>query len=201
MTTEVQPRQTSSTSGAVLSDLADRVLTENAHGSSHFFPSTPSGTPLGLIGFAFGLALLSLIQTNWLDSRTLPVVIPVAFGLSALATLVGGLWDFRANNLFGGVWQLLYAGFWLSLGLILNSYAAKVTATAGPVKFNEVFGTYLIILAVVTVAALVASYFVAASAFAAFALLVVLEVVIGLGCLYSNTDLRKLGGTLVWQMP
>lgn len=195
MSTDMQSQEMSSGgSGTELSALAGRVMTETTHGSSYFFPSTASGTPLGLAGFAFGLALLSLVQTNWLDTRTLGIVIPVAFGLSALATLVGGLWDFRANNLFGAVWQVLYAGFWLSLGLILNFYSATITTVAGPVKFREAFGTYLIILAIATVALLVASYFVAATAFVTFALVVVLEVVFGFGYLYGNTDLLKLGG-------
>lgn len=197
MVSEMQSQQgPPAGSGDGVSELVQQVMTAPTRGSSYLFPSTSSGTPLALTGFAFGLTLLSLIQTNWLDATTMGILVPVAFGLSAIATLSGGLWEFRANNLFGSVWEIIYAGFWLSLGLILSTYAAQITKAAGAVRFREAFGVYLIILAIATFAMMIASYFVAAPAFAAFVVLVMLEFVIGLGYLLGNVDLRKAGGYL-----
>jgi uncharacterized protein len=179
--------------GETVAVLAEQILKRSTHGSTYFYPSTSTGTPLALIGFSFGLALLSVIQAGWLNSKTLGMVIPVAFGFSALATIVGGLWEFRAGNLFGSVWEVSYGGFWLSLGLILNTYGAQVTKAAGPVAFREAFGTYLLLLAIMTVVMAVAAYFVAAPAFVAFVLLVALEVILGFGQIYGNSNVIKVG--------
>jgi succinate-acetate transporter protein len=179
--------------GETVAALAEQILNRSSHGSTYFYPSTSTGTPLALIGFAFGLALLSIIQAGWLNANPLRMVVPVAFGFSALATIVGGLWEFRAGNLFGSVWEVTYGGFWLSLGLILGTYGAQITKASGPVAFREAFGTYLILLAIVTVAMAVAAYFVAAPAFIAFVLLVALEVILGLGQIYANSTLTKVG--------
>lgn len=176
--------------------LAERVLASTEHGKAYFYPETSSGTPLALIGFGFGLTVVSIIQTHWLPLTTLGFVIPVAFGFAALCTIVGGLWEFRADNLFGSVWPLVYGGFWLSLGLILNTYAARVTAAAGAIAFGHAFGSYLLILAFVTLFMTVAAYFVAAPAFLAFVLLVAVDILLGLAYILPNSNVQMAGGYL-----
>src|SRR2546429_662299 len=76
---------------------------------------------------------------------------------------------------------------------ILNTYAAQITKTSGPLAFRQAFGTYLIILAVVTAVMTVAAYFVAAPAFLAFVLLVAVEVILGLGQIFGSTNTIKAG--------
>jgi succinate-acetate transporter protein len=176
--------------------LAERVLTSTEHGRTYFYPETASGTPLALIGFGFGLTVVSIIQTHWLPLTTIGFVIPVAFGFSALCTIVGGLWEFRGDNLFGGLWPLVYGGFWLSLGLILNTYAARVTSAAGALAFGRIFGSYLLILGFVTVFLMVAAYFVAAPALLAFVLLVAVDILLGLAYILPNSGVQMAGGYL-----
>ncbi|QRP42777.1 GPR1/FUN34/YaaH family transporter [Amycolatopsis sp. FDAARGOS 1241] len=54
--------------------------------------------PLALAGFGFSLTILSLANTGVVDQRTAMMFVPVAMGTGALATLVGGIWEFRGNT-------------------------------------------------------------------------------------------------------
>jgi len=188
---------TSTPSSDATARLADKALTDPAGGGGLFFAATPSGTPLGLAGFGFGLLLLSFVNAGWLAPGAAGVVVAVAFGLSAVALLTGGVMDFRAGALFGGVWQVLYAGFWLSLGLLLQFYGPQVTAAAGADAFNDAFGAYVLVWAALTAYLAVGAYYIAKPAFACFALLVVLELVIGFAYLGGASEsLLKVGGYL-----
>ena len=178
--------------------LAETVLSSPERGQGYFYPATAPGAALGLFGFGFGLLLLASIEAEWVRLTAIGIVIPVAFGLSALCELVGGLWDFRAGNMFGGLWQVAFAGFWLSLGLILNTYAPNIIKVAGPSGFTDAFAAYLFIWAAVTCYMTVAAYFVARPAFIAFLLLVAVFFILGLANLAApgNTadTLRQIGG-------
>lgn len=178
--------------------LADKVLTGPEHGAGYYFPPTALGTPLALAGFGFGLAMLSIINTEWVALGTLGIMVPIALGYAALATIVGGLWDFRSNNLFGAVWAVSYGGFWISLALLLQYFSPGIVETAGAAAFSDAFGAYLLIWAVVTAYLTVAAYFVARQAFICFALLFVVFVLLAFSNIVGPDSpaefLRKLGG-------
>ena len=178
--------------------LADHVLSSPEGGTTYYYPATADGTALGLAGFAFGLMLLSLVQVEWIPLTSLTIVVPVALGYSALGTLIGGLWGFRANNAFTALWGISFAGFWISLALILRFFAADVIAAAGQGGFLDAFGTYLLLWAIVSGYCTIAAWFVARPAFLAFLLLTIVFILLGISNIIApdspTVGLRKVGG-------
>lgn len=131
-------------------------------------PAPASGQPLSLAGFALTLAILSIVNAGWIDPKAAGIIIPAAYAYGAIALILGGLWDFRANNVFGYVWSISFGCFWLSLALILQFFASDLVAAAGAKSFGQAFGAYLILWGVFTVYMTVAAYFVAKPAVIAF---------------------------------
>src|ERR1700730_4143897 len=87
-------------------------------GAGRFFPETASGTALTLASFSLTVALLSLITVEWLKVNTTGNVIPAAYGYGGLAALVGGIWELRANSLFGATLCVSFGSFWVTTGLL-----------------------------------------------------------------------------------
>lgn len=178
--------------------LAEQVLSAAEHGKDYFYPSTASGQPLALAGFALTLGLLSLGNAEWIDLSALGIVVPVALGYGAVALILAGLWDFRANNLFGSMWAVSFGCFWLTLALLIQFFGAQITAAAGPEAYADAFGAYLILWGIFTAYMTVGSYFIAKPAFVAFLLLAVIFFILGFSNLAAPSDasdnLRVLGG-------
>jgi succinate-acetate transporter protein len=178
--------------------LAETVLTGPEHGRGYFYPATAGGTPLALMAFASTLGLLSMANAEWFDIRALVIVAPAALGFGAVAMILSGMWDFRAGNGFGATWETSYGCFWLFLGLQLAIFSPKVLAAAGAAGATHAFGAYLLVWALITAGFTVGTWFVARAAFAAFALLVVVLVCLGVANVISSvgtTDaLREIGG-------
>ncbi|HKS47520.1 MAG TPA: acetate uptake transporter [Amycolatopsis sp.] len=161
------------------------------------YAPTASGVPLALAGFGFSLTILSLANTGIVDMRTATMFVPVALGTGALAMLVGGLWEFRANNLFGATFCSAYACFLLTTALILQFYGPTISTTAGPANFSRMFGAYLIVWALFTAMLAVGARVINAPAFIAFVLLVAVYVLLGIANLLSGpaaVALTKAGG-------
>jgi succinate-acetate transporter protein len=110
-----------------------------APGPGHAYPATAPGVPLSAFAFAFAVGFLGLVKTGILSSAANDMFIAVAFGIGAVGLLVGGLWEFRGGELFGGTFGVGYAGFLFSTGLILKFFAAAVIASAGPIAFGDAF--------------------------------------------------------------
>lgn len=178
--------------------LADRVLTAPERGSGYFFPATAGGTAVWVIGFAFSLALLSLANAEWINLTAAGIIVPVAYAFGALGMILGGLWDFRANNLFGAVAGVGYGAFWFSLALLLQFFAGGIVEATGAAGFADAVGAYQLLWALFTACLMVAARFVAKTVFVVFALLVVVFVLLGLSNLFAPGDaadaLRKAGG-------
>jgi succinate-acetate transporter protein len=162
------------------------------------YAPTASGVPIALAGFGFSLTILSLANTGILDQRTALMFVPVALGTGALAMFVGGIWEFRGNNLFGATFCTAYACFLFTTALILQFYAPMITDAAGAANFGYMFGAYLIVWALFTAMLAVGARYVNAPAFTAFVLLVVVYLLLGIGNLVRSPDvanvLIKLGG-------
>ncbi len=180
------------------SALAERVLSTPEHGSGYFFPATSSGTPLALAGFAFSLALLSIVNTEWINLTSLGILLPVAFSYGTLALVLGGLWEFRANNLFGATWTISYGSFWLSLALLLQFFAGGIVSATGPEGFLDAFAAYLVLWGIFSGYMTVAAWYVARPAFLAFLLLAAVFFILAVANFYAPGDfannLRKAGG-------
>jgi len=162
------------------------------------YAPTASGVPLALAGFGFSLTILSLANTGIVDQLTALMFVPVAMGTGALAMLVGGLWEFRANNLFGATFCAVYACFLFTTALIVQFYAPMITAAAGATNFNRMFGAYLIVWALFTAMLAVGARAVNLPALTAFVLLVAVYVLLGIANLVGSaptaTALTKAGG-------
>jgi succinate-acetate transporter protein len=166
-------------------------------GTGRFFPATASGVALTLASFSLPTALLSLINVGWLDAKTVGVVIPVAYAYGALAALIGGLWEFRSNSLFGATVGVSFGCFWIGTGLVLQFFGATVTKAAGADAFGKTFGAYLILWAIFSAYMAVGAYFIVKPAFMTLVLIVVLLSVLGLANIIgggTGANLTKLGG-------
>ena len=198
MATPQAAAQQRSTNGG--SALAETVLTRTEHGRGYFYPPTASGVPLGLIGFASSLALLSMGNAEWFNVGALIIVAPAAMGFGAVALILAGIWDFWGGNAFAATWEVSYGCFWLFLGLQLAIFGPRVVAAAGAPAASDAFGAYLLVWAVITAGFTAGTYFVARPAFLAFALLTVIFVILGVSNMIApgNTadSLRNIGGWL-----
>ena len=122
--------------------------------------------------------------------------VPVAMATGGFCLLIGGLFEFRANNTFGGTFAVLYAGFLLTTGLILRWFAGESTV-AGALAFGDAFGTWLFLWGVFTVLFSVGAWYINMPAFLAFALLAVAYFVLGFANIMIRATpdvLAKLGG-------
>lgn len=144
-----------------------------------YFQESASGVPIAVFGFGFALAVLSLSNTEIvaLDAN---LFVPVALGTGALAMLIGGLFEFRNGNLFGGTFGVAYAAFLFTTAAILRWFSPEITDAAGASAFGDAFGAYLIVWAVFTAGLSVGAYYINVPAFLAFALLVIVYALLGI---------------------
>jgi uncharacterized protein len=160
-----------------------------------YFQESASGVPLAVFGFGFSLFVLSFANAGIVPTgANLFVAVAVAFGTGALGMLVGGLWEYRNGNLFGGTFGVGYACFLFTTALMLRWIGPEITAAAGPKAFGDAFGAYLIIWAVFTAFFALGAWRINMPAFIAFALLVVVYLVIAIYNISapSGTGLLKL---------
>ena len=67
-----------------------------------FAPQPGIGVPLAVGTFGFSVLVLGLPTSRIISPDALGIFVPVAFGTGALGLFIGGLWEYRANNIFGG---------------------------------------------------------------------------------------------------
>jgi succinate-acetate transporter protein len=167
-----------------------------ATGPGNSFPATAAGTPLSLFAFGFAVGALGLVDTGILGSTTSFFTV-VALGTGAVGLLIGGLWDFRGGNLFGGTFGVAYATFLFTTGLILKFFVPAISAS-GTNAFAHAFGAWLILWAVLTAMLSVAARTVNMPAFVAFVLLAAVLAFLGIASLGGAaswvSDLTKVGG-------
>jgi succinate-acetate transporter protein len=169
-----------------------------AGGPGHAFPATATGVPVSAYAFAFAVGTLGLVDTGILPGAASGMFIAVALGIGAGGLLVGGLWEFRRGELFGGTFGVAYAGFLLSTGLILKFFAGPIAIAAGPVGFGHTFAAWLIMWAIFTVILAIGAWHINVAAFTPFALAAVVFVLEAVGFLGGTagwaTDIAKAGG-------
>ena len=121
-----------------------------APGPGHAYPATAPGVPLSAFAFAFAVGFLGLVQTGILSSAANDIFIATCFGIGAVGLLIGGLWEYRSGELFGGTFGVGYAGFLFSTALILKFFAGPIIAAGGPLAFDHAFAAWLILWALFT---------------------------------------------------
>jgi uncharacterized protein len=155
-----------------------------------YFQEGASGVPIAVFSFGFSILALSLANTEIIP---IPgnLFVAVAFGTGALGMLVGGLAEFRNGQLFGASFAVAYACFLFTTAIILRWFAPEIGAAelAGAGGFGDSFGAYLLLWAVFTAFLTIGTYYINLPAFLAFALLVVVYVLLGIVNITQPTSL------------
>ena len=160
-----------------------------APGPGHAYPVTAGGVPLAGFAFAFAVGFLGLVETGILSSAANDIFIATCFGIGAVGLLIGGLWEFRAGELFGGTFGVGYAGFLFSTALILKFFAGPIITAGGVLAFDHAFAAWLILWALFTAVFAAGARSINLPAFAAFSLAFIVLVVLAIA---------NLGGTASW---
>jgi succinate-acetate transporter protein len=169
-----------------------------APGSGHAYPATAAGVPLSAFAFAFAVGFLGLVQSGILSSAANDMFLATCFGIGAVGLLIGGMWEYRGGELFGGTFGVGYAGFLFSTALILKFFAGPMIAAAGVVNFDHAFAAWLILWALFTAVFAIAATSISWTAVAPFSLAFVVLVVLAIanlgGTASWTTDVAKVGG-------
>jgi hypothetical protein len=163
-----------------------------------FAPEAGVGVPLAVAGFGFSVLMLGLANARVFTPNAVGIFVPVALGTGAFTLLIGGLYEFRANNAFGGTFAVIYAGFLLTTAIIIRYYGPGIITVAGALGYGDAFGTWLLLWGVFTVLLSVGAYHINLFAFMAFALLALAYFILGIANIANPGDtvtfLSKLGG-------
>jgi uncharacterized protein len=163
-----------------------------------FAPEAGIGVPIAVAAFGFSVLVLGLADARVFTPNAIGFFAPVAFTFGALGLFVGGLFELRANNIFGGTFALAYAGFLLSTGLILRFFSPAIIDAAGEAGFGDAFGAWLLLWFVFTAMLSAGAYYINMPAFLAFALLALGYLLLGVASTMeagdTTTFLTKAGG-------
>ena len=166
-----------------------------------FAPAAGIGVPLAVAGFGFSVLVLGFVNARIFSPVAAGFFVPVALGTGAFCLLIGGLYEFRANNTFGGTFAVVYAGFLLTTGLILRWFSGDIVTAAGVLAFGDAFGSWLFLWGVFTVLLSVGAFYLNLPAFLAFVLLAAAYFVLGFANIMNPSDtvtfLTKLGGWIL----
>jgi succinate-acetate transporter protein len=133
------PNEPTLTSGPLTTQVSEPAAVAWAPGPGHAYPATAPGVPLSAFAFAFAVGFLGLVESGILSSAANDIFIAACFGIGAVGLLIGGLWEFRSGELFGGTFGVGYAGFLFSTALILKFFAIPIIAAGGPLAFDHAF--------------------------------------------------------------
>ncbi|MGH2947594.1 MAG: acetate uptake transporter [Solirubrobacteraceae bacterium] len=138
-----------------------------------FAPEQGIGVPLAVGSFGFSVLILGLASAELFTPNAIGIFVPVAMATGAFGLAIGGLWEFRANNVFAGTFALFYAAFLLTTALILRYFSPGIVESAGEGGFGDAFGTWLLLWGIFTVMLSVGAYHINMPAFLAFVLLAI----------------------------
>jgi uncharacterized protein len=194
------PNEPILTSAPVTTQVSEPAAVAWAPGPGHAYPATAPGVPLSAFSFAFAVGFLGLVESGILSSAANDIFIATCFGVGAVGLLIGGLWEFRSGELFGGTFGVSYAGFLFSTALILKFFAIPIIGAAGPLGFDHAFAAWLIMWALFTAVFAIGASSISLAAFTpftlAFAVLVVLAIANLGGTASWTADVTKIGGWL-----
>lgn len=170
-----------------------------APGPGHAYPATAGGVPLSAFAFAFAVGILGIFETNILAAGAgSNLFIATCFGIGAVGLLIGGLWEYRGGELFGGTFGVGYAGFLFSTALIYKFFAGPIIAAAGIQNFDHAVAAWLILWALFTGTFAFAATSISWTAVAPFTLAFIVLVVLAIASLGGTaswtTNVDKVGG-------
>lgn len=158
-------------------------------GAGHFFPVTAPGVPLSAFAFAFAVGMLGIYDTGMLPLAASSMVVAALLGIGTIGLLVGGMWEYRAGELFGGTFGLGYAGFLFSTGIFYQFFYEPLSKAAGPVGVNHTLAAWFIMWAIFTAIFAISARTIALAAVAPFTLAFIVLLL---------TVIAELGGTAGW---
>ena len=133
-------------------------------------PAAANGVPTSVFGFAVVVTMLSLANSGVLASGT--IFVPIAMVLGFLTIGIGGLYELRNNDLFGGTFGIVYSAFLLTTGVTLKFFSPAADATPAVVNsFGDEVGAFFLLFAFISFVFAFASKLVNLTALIAFALL------------------------------
>ena len=169
-----------------------------APGPGHAYPATAGGVPLAAFAFAFAVGFLGLVETGILSSAANDIFLATCFGIGALGLFIGGMWEYRGGELFGGTFGVGYAGFLFSTALILKFFAGPMIAAAGAANFDHAFAAWLILWALFTAVFAIAATSISWTAVAPFTLVLIVLIILAIanlgGTASWTSDVAKVGG-------
>jgi uncharacterized protein len=152
-------------------------------------PADPG--PLGLAAFAMTTFVLSMFNSNLVDSKGLPVVLGLALAYGGIVQLLAGMWEFRTGNTFGAVAFCSFGAFWISFWALNVFYAKGITGNVG-----HAVGVYLWAWAIFTAYMTIAALRVSGAVLLVFVLLTVTFILLAIGASGAHETLTHWGGYL-----
>ena len=179
-----------------MSDVAAEETPSTEVQPASFTPEAGIGVSLSVGAFGFSVLVLGFVTANIVTSDAGDIFIPVALGTGAVGLFIGGLWEYRANNIFGGTFALFYSVFLLTTGLILRFFASSISDAAGDNGFGDAFGMWLLLWCVFTFMLSYGAFYINMPAFLAFILLALAYLILGIANINDGADttLTKVGG-------
>jgi uncharacterized protein len=180
-----------------VSDTTETAGAAGAQAQPGFAPQQGVGVSIAVGSFGFSVLVLGLADARVFTPNAVGIFAPVAIGMGAFGLLIGGLFEFRANNVFGGTFAVFYAGFLLTTGLILKLFSPGIIDVAGDGGFGDAFGAWLLLWCVFTVLLSVGAYYINMPAFLAFTLLEIAYLLLGVANIAGGDTaetLTQLGG-------
>jgi uncharacterized protein len=179
-----------------MSDAAAEGMPSTEAQPTYFAPEAGIGVPLSVGAFGFSVLVLGFVTSNIVSSAAGGFFVPVALATGALGLFIGGMWEFRANNIFGGTFALFYSAFLLTTGLILRFFSGPIVDAAGADSFGDAFGMWLLLWFVFTLMLAYGAWYINMPAFLAFILLALAYLILGIANINDGDDttLTKVGG-------
>ena len=159
-------------------------------------PPVASGVPTSVFGFATIITILSLNNAGIIGSGAM--FLPAAMAVGVLAIGIGGLYELRNGDLFGGTFGVCYAAFLLATGIGLRFFGPAATADAATLNaFGDAVGAWFLLWALVSVFFTIGARLVNTTAVIAFAFLALVLALAGLANIVGGdaaSTLTKLAG-------
>lgn len=93
---------------------------------SVFQPEAGIGLPIAVGTFGFSVLMLGIPNAGLITGEAAMIFVAVVFGTGAFGLFIGGLMEYRANNIFGGTFALFYSAFLLTTAIMLRVFAAEM---------------------------------------------------------------------------
>jgi hypothetical protein len=160
-------------------------------------PSLASGIPTAVLGFAVVITMLSFVNAEILTDNSL--IVPAFLIMGTLAIGIGGLYEIRNGDIFGGSFGILYAAFLATTGITLRFFPPAADATPAALDDYAIgLGTWFLVWAGISAIFTMAARLVNTVAVIAFARLTLVLLLAGLANLVGGDTGSTLTNAAGW---